>query len=412
MLQDYFDKTFAQALSAGYRIHENAEITTFNLKFDGFNEKMEEVVDLVVKGIKAFNEELDQSTFETKKAFFKKRLYNNLLAASTLNNDMLTEILTDGYFSDIEIYNGVETVAFENFQQIISKYFSRLKINVLVHGNMTKAQALKIANILQSNIACDPLEVQHDLRLRSHQIPLGVSVLRVKSLRMNDDNSYIKNVYQFGPETLRTGSLTQLIVSILNTKAFDYLRTKEQLGYSVGCRFHDNEGIIGINVLVASQEKKHPYMEVLEKMETFMNEIAKKTIADLTDAEFGSFKDARIKILSADCKQLSDESLRHWKEIRSHEYVFDKFELAAKVTKGITKSDLQEFFLSFTQPKNMRKLSVQVIGNEENAEELKDREMKLEMLAGTLEPEGTLITNVEEFQSKLFLHPVVKFSIN
>lgn len=114
----------------------------------------------------------------------------------------------------------------------------------------------------------------------------------------------------------------------------------------------------------------------------------------------------------ADRKQLADEARLHWEEISSQEYVFDRSELAAKVSQEITKAELQEFYNSFTQPENMRKLCVQVIGNERIDEEVEDREPKLEILTESLASDENVIINIEELQSKMFLHPVVKFLIN
>lgn len=244
------------------------------------------------------------------------------------------------------------------------------------------------------------------MKPRGYQLPLGTNVLRAKSLMLNDDNSYIKNYYQVGPKTLRLTSLLRLLEAILDTKAFDYLRSKEQLGYSVGINVENNGDIFGLSIYVSSQEHKNSYTRVYEKMNTFLAEIAKQTIEELTDEEFNSFKEARIKMLSAEDQEIEPEVSRNWNEIIQSEYNFGRLEKSIEITKSLTKSDLQETFKSFTQPENMRKLSVQVIGK--SIDSTSDQDYSIEFINDKLSDDENIITNIEEFQAKMILLPTVK----
>jgi nardilysin len=377
---------------------------------------MIDFVDLVSKDIKSFSDNMNQSKFDTVKAQQKEQFFNRLLGSNHLNIAYLIDIISSDYYHDLELYKEIDGITFENLQKFVAKYFSQMKLKVLVQGNMTKDQALNVANIIKTNFAFEPLETEHELKGRSYQMPLGTHVFRARSLMPNDDKSKIRNYYEIGPETLRNQTLAVMLESILEPKAYDFLRTKEQLGYRVGCDSVNIDGVIGIVIHVSSQEHKHPYREVLEKMETFMSEVAKATIDELTDDEFESFKQTRVKALLADEKRLSLEHRINWTEIKENEYIFNRTELAAKVTKSLTKSDLQEFFSSFTKPENMRKLSVQVIGNEVvegNSQEIDPkRELKVIIMSDKLaEDEQHVGEDIKEFQKSLVLHPIVKFEV-
>lgn len=253
---------------------------------------------------------------------------------------------------------------------------------------------------------------EYELKTRGYQLPLGTNVLRMKSLLLDDDNSSIRNLYQVGPATIRKTCLLSLIESILHPKAFDYLRSKKQLGYSVGVDLENKGDVYGLCVFVSSQEHKHKFTEVQQQIETFMDEIATKAIDELTDEEFETFKEARIKMLSAEDLELDYEVGRNWREIKRLDYMFDRIELSIKVTKSLTKTDLQDFFKTFTQPENMRKLIIQVIGNQTQPESpqvnIKDRELKVDFITNKLADDESVITSVEEFKKELFLYPVVK----
>lgn len=227
-----------------------------------------------------------------------------------------------------------------------------------------------------------------------------------------DDNSVIANIYQVGPQTPRNLCLLRMIESILDPKAFDYLRTKEQLGYSVSLDVASYANILHLKLEVSSQEDKHSFPEVIEKMNFFMDVVARKAVEELTDDEFETTRDARVKMLTAEDLDLDDEVTRNWLEIKKLYYVFDRNELNAEHTKALMKVELQDFFKSFTASDNMRKLSVQVIGSKTTAEnsdaDVKDRELNIEYMTEKLHERENLINDIEEFQSRLFLHPVIR----
>lgn len=227
-----------------------------------------------------------------------------------------------------------------------------------------------------------------------------------------DDNSNIRNFYQVAPDSPRTLCLLRLIESVLDSKAFDYLRTKEQLGYSVGVDIVSYASFLHFRLELSSQEDKHSFSDVIEKMDFFMNEVATKAIEELSDEEFETVKDARVKMLTAEDLDLDDETSRNFLEIKRFYYVFNRKEIYAKLTKALTKEELQEFFKSFTAADKMRKLSVQVIGNKttEDSPDVveKDKTLEIKYMTEKLHEQENLINDIESFQSQLFLHPVIR----
>lgn len=413
MLNRYLKKTLHQAFAAGLTLSANDLDKSFVLSFSGFNDKLLAIFEMSMQCLKDYNEQMEESVFEAIRFGKKQGYYNRLLQSGDLSSGILKKAIISDFYSDLDIYKALETISFENFKIFMADFFRKIKTEVLVQGNMQKSEALKIVGILESKFNFEPLDETYELMDRSYQMPLGASILRIKSLMPNDDNSKIKNYYHIGPDTLRVRCLTRMIVSILDPKAFDYLRTKEQLGYSVGCRFNDYGQALGLVVSVSSQEHKHPFSEVSSKLETFMNSVATKAVEELTDEDFENLKQSRVKLLLADHSSLTAEASANWAEIKDHEHVFNRRELAAEIIKNITKAELQDFFKSFTQPNNKRLLSVQVIGSrtdEENSTQ-QNSDLEIEILTDKLVEDENLITNIEEFQSKLFLYPFSKFEI-
>lgn len=412
MLDRHLKKITSQSESAGLFLTTNVGRQSFSLFFNGFNDKMETFVEMVLSEMKAFIENMDQSVFNLVKNDLKKGYRNSLQNNKHLCNELLTEIVKHDYYTDIELYEEIDNVSFESLQKFVQKFFQNLKIQVLVQGNMTKSHALKLVNILQTHIACEPLDDEYELLVRNYALPTGTNVLRTKSLRPNNDNTYTEFFHQVLDVTLRSRSLCQLVASILDPKAFHYLRNQEQLGYSVGIRYFHSEGIIGLATHVISQERKHRYSKVQSKMESFISEVAKNVIEELTEEEFETFKESRIKSLLADFSSAQAEATANWKEITQQDYIFDRYELSAKVTGSLTKQDLLDFFNSTTQ-ENFRKLSIAVIGSAQQSEVegKKNEELKAQLITDKLTENENVIADIEEFRNRLELQPVLKFAI-
>jgi secreted Zn-dependent insulinase-like peptidase len=61
--------------------------------------------------------------------------------------------------------------------------------------------------------------------------------------------------YQYEASSLQTKILQEIALSFVKEPAFDYLRTKEQLGYIVMCLPDDHRGVLGMSILVQSNIK-------------------------------------------------------------------------------------------------------------------------------------------------------------
>lgn len=414
MLDRHLKKITSQSDTAGLSLSTSVKHRGLGLLLNGYNDKMETFFEMVMSEMKALNGNMDQSIFDLEKSHLKKNYRNSLLGNRHLSTELFNEILRVDYYTDFELYEEIDNISIESLQKFTQMFFRKLKVQVLVQGNMTKAQALNIAGILQTHVACEPLDEEFELLHRNYALPVGSNVLRLTSLSLNNDNSYTSFFYQTIDVNLRSISLCHLVVSILDSRAFNFLRNQEQLGYSVGINYYKNVGILGFFVHVSSQEGKHRYAEVHSKMETFVNEVARKTIEDLTEQEFEPFKESRIKSLLADVSSAQTEATTNWNEITQQDYVFDRHELSAKVTESLTKQDVRDFFNSMTQ-ENPRKIILAVIGNTQQSEveggKASDQEPKVQIIADKLTEEENVITNVEEFKDRLSLRPVLKFSI-
>jgi secreted Zn-dependent insulinase-like peptidase len=231
-------------------------------------------------------------------------------------------------------------------------------------------------------------------------------VLRIKSLSPDNDNSKLELYIEIGKQTIIATSLAKMAEKFIKPKAFDFLRTQHQLGYSVGSTLTEENGMLGISLYVLSQEKKNKFTKVQAKIVEFI-EMVLIEIANISDEDFESLKIARIKNAETDDNSLDEECDRNWSMIHYEFYKFDQNELDAQVTAKLTKNEFIEFVNSFLSAENRRAVFVQVIGNEGDEGEA-NNEMKMEFMTEKATEDEVLITDIAEFHKNLFLYPELK----
>ncbi len=195
------------------------------------------------------------------------------------------------------------------------------------------------------------------MNLQAYKLPVGAHYFRCASMNPNDVNSLACNFYQIGPMTVKTLNLIDLLMMIAEEPLFNMLRSKEQLGYDVSCGLRDNYGILGYSIMVNSQENKFSSEYIEERIEAFRSELM-NIIRQTKDSVFEQYKESLAKIKLNDDNSMKDEVSRHWTEIITNEYAFDRSVRDVECLNTINKWEFVEFFEKHFH--HTKKLSIQV----------------------------------------------------
>lgn len=87
---------------------------------------------------------------------------------------------------------------------------------------------------------------------------------------------------------MRSKILQDLAFNFIKEPAFDYLRTKEQLGYIVMCLPDENRGVIGMSILVQSAIKAS--YELVTYVDNLIAQVLVQKLKDLNEETFNEFK--------------------------------------------------------------------------------------------------------------------------
>nr|XP_056710677.1 nardilysin-like [Euleptes europaea] len=329
------------------------------IRVQGFNHKLPLLFQLIIDHISDFS--VPPAAFQMITDQLKKTYFNFLISTETLAKDLRLSILEHGRWSLIDKYevlnNGLPIDALLEF---VNAFKSRLWVEGLIQGNFTRNEAKEFLDYIVEKLKFVPLEHPCPVQFRVIDLPVSHYLCKVKSLHKGDANSLVTVYYQTGARSLKECTLMELLVMYMEEPCFDYLRTKQTLGYHVYPATRNTSGILGFSVTVATQATKYNTELVDRKIEDFFVRFEEK-LQNLSDEQFTAQVSALIKLKQADDAHLGEEVERNWIEVISQQYVFDRYVREIVALKSLSKEDLVDWFL-WHRTKNRKVLSTHVVG--------------------------------------------------
>lgn len=413
LVKHYLTEKLYPAVCAGLGYQIYSEEKGIVVKLSGYNEKLPILLDIITKELKCVGDIMEETVFETYRKQFKKYVYNNLISSKFYNKDCRLNIIEENHKFNYDRYIESDFINFEDLKEFAGEFLNELRVQILVQGNFTKSNALDIKESLLKNLNCKLL--CKPFESRAHRLPVGTNVLYIKSMLPNDKNSTTTNYYQFKESSIRLQCLIEFVLKIMEEPLFDILRTQEQLGYAVGGTYRFNNGILGLSITIQSQENKHTTVAVEQRIEKFLHENVAEILTKLSDDEFETIQTALIKLKHMVDVELECEINKFWPEITSNEYIFNRLELEADMLAKITKHEVIAFYNETFDPKNVKKLSVQVIGSiaDEGTHTEDEHCPVFEIMCNHYKnDEQEVIKDMNEFRNSLPLYPVTKTAID
>ncbi|XP_053484659.1 nardilysin isoform X1 [Ictalurus furcatus] len=386
------------------------------IKVKGFNHKLRLLFNLIVDHLSDFSVPPDVFSMFTEQ--LKKSYFNILIKPEKLAKDVRLLILEAERWSVVQKHQAVvEGISVDELMEFVCSFKAELYAEGLVQGNLTRTEAIDFLNYLTHKLQYRKLSAEVPVQFRVVELPHTRSVCKVKSLSKGDANSEVTVYYQSGAKNLREHTLMELLVMHMEEPCFDFLRTKETLGYHVYPTCRNTSGILGFSITVETQATKFSTEHVEMKMEEFLQSFG-ETLAALTDDAFRSHVTALVKLKQCEDTHLGEEVERHWNEVITQQYVYDRLQHEIKALKLISKAELIDWFLHH-RSQISRRLSVHVVGfgsqeNDPPAEEEPETSQygqvsELVFLSPShTSPSDIIITNIRAFTHTLTLYPYHK----
>ncbi|KAK4218084.1 UCH-domain-containing protein [Rhypophila decipiens] len=234
--------------------------------------------------------------------------------------------------------------------QFRKELLAQMHMELYVHGNFYKEDALKLTDMIESTLKPRVLPRQQWPIQRSLIFPPGSNYVWKKTLKdAANVNHCIEYWLYIGDKAdYQIRAKTLLIDQILHEPCFDQLRTKEQLGYIVFSGVRPSTTTYGFRFIIQS-EKTAPYLET--RIELFLESML-KTLESMSDKDFENNKRSLIVKRLEKPKHLDQETGKHWNQIHSEYYNFESAQQDVAHIKPLTKTDMIEFFNEYLHPKS------------------------------------------------------------
>uniref|UniRef100_A0A8C3LTQ7 Nardilysin convertase n=1 Tax=Chrysolophus pictus TaxID=9089 RepID=A0A8C3LTQ7_CHRPC len=296
------------------------------IRVKGFNHKLPLLFQLIIDYLTDFS--FTPAVFEMITEQLKKTYFNILIKPETLAKDVRLLILEHGRWSMTDKYQMLmKGLSIEALSSFVKAFKSQLFVEGLVQGNFTSREAKDFLNYVVQKLQFAPLAHPCPVQFRVVDLPNAHLLCKVKTLNRGDANSEVTVYYQ---------------VMHMEEPCFDFLRTKQTLGYHVYPTCRNTSGILGFSVTVATQATKYNSELVDKEIEEFLSCFEEK-IKHLTEEAFSTQKPfLLLKLL--------------WFCLQPHSFGFQ-----IEALKSVTKSDLVSWFQTH-RSSTKKVLSVHVVG--------------------------------------------------
>ncbi|XP_033214183.1 insulin-degrading enzyme isoform X2 [Belonocnema kinseyi] len=380
------------------------------LAVGGYDHKQLVLLEKIMDKMVSFS--IDEKRFEILKENFIRGL-KNFEAEQPYQHAVyyLAVLLAEQVWVKDELLDASSRLTVESVREFIPQLLTKMHVECLIHGNVTRDEALKTAGLIQSKLTNPneshkgtiiPLLPSQLVLFREVDLEHGRHFL-YEIVNKLHKSSCTEVYYQSGLQSTESNMLLELFAQIISEPCFKVLRTDEQLGYIVFSGIRKTNGAQGLRIIV--QSDKHPkYVE--ERIDKFM-ESMQEHITKMEDEEFNKHKESLAVQRLEKPKMMGTLSAVFWNEISSQQYNFDRANIEVAYLRTITKEQILKFFENVIHANSQfrQKLSVHVVSTAEGGCGLTE-ETGATKKSETEEP--TRISDVVSFKSSQSLYPLLQ----
>ncbi|XP_030626254.1 insulin-degrading enzyme isoform X2 [Chanos chanos] len=385
------------------------------LSVKGYNDKQHILLKKIIEKMATF--EIDEKRFDIIKEAYMRSL-NNFRAEQPHQHAMyyLRLLMTEVAWTKDELKEALDDVTLPRLKAFIPQLLSRLHIEALLHGNITKQSALSMMQMVEDTLIehahTKPLLPSQLIRYREVQVPDGGWYVYQQRNEVHN-NCGIEIYYQTNMQTTHDNMLVELFCQIISEPCFNTLRTKEQLGYIVFSGPRRANGVQGLRFIIQSEKAPH-YLE--SRVEAFLKTM-EKSVEEMGEEAFQKHIQALAIRRLDKPKKLAAECAKYWGEIISQQYNFDRDNIEVAYLKTLTKENIIQFYrdlLAIDAPKR-HKVSVHVLSREMDSCPVVGEfpaQNDVNLAPAPSLPQPVLVQDMTEFKRSLPLFPLAKPHIN
>ncbi|CAM9474661.1 unnamed protein product, partial [Choristocarpus tenellus] len=251
--------------------------------------------------------------------------------------------------------------------QTMEASLSRLRADILTHGNIAKSEAIAVGQSVQDALR-SPRGLRDDELPSRATVKLpqqGHVVVELEAATASEENSAVEVCFQVEAALLDLEAALAFINTVGQTSAFQTLRTEEQLGYIVETSLGRSpssvpgQGPLGWSIVVQGPDRRPEELE--ERVEAWVARF-RGELEVMSAKEFDATVAALLSAVLRRERNMGEEAQRMWGSIagRTHDF-FRRFRKADAYRRLTMDAVLAVFDKNFAHDApQRRKLSVRV----------------------------------------------------
>jgi len=370
---------FTEASIAGM----NASVSNshgLKLTFSGFTDKQSELIEIALKGLafKPTEEELAQAVDR-----FARGLENSKRAFPVRQlRPALSRLTESGRYSPESLKAALEDVDLARLNAFVDDELRSAYARIYMFGNYSEASVQAVAAIVDD--ALPNRTAGEYVRASVYKPSRGQTLVAQSDLPVEDLGMlYLFAAPTDGFENIARG---EILGSHLANRAFNQLRTEEQLGYAAGG--------------FATQVGDHPYIgfyiqtpvkapvAMLERFDAFRAEY-REILAELGEEEFELIKAGLLTNLTEPPKNLAEEAGPFISDWNKERYAFDSRAKLIAAAQAVTLADIRDYYDNTVMVEDGARLLVQLRGR-----------AFADQPFATL-PNATIVESIEDFHATM-----------
>jgi insulysin len=334
------------------------------IHLSGFNHKLHTLLKLIIREIQRLSENVTSDLFNRIQdkvlQHYQEFLFSHPYQHATYATDLCLE---PSKFHIEDKVSALESISLERFLRFYRTILSEIKLEILVHGNVSQAEGVEIASTLIDGLkpkAPKLLPKQSVVKLEScHSY-----TLQLPEFNKANSNSALATLFQIGVTDIALNATVAFFHHLVKEPLFNELRTQEQLGYIVFSAVKTNgNDVKSLLFLIQSDLYSPSYLD--GRLETFIDRFCHKLVA-MPEEEFMTNVNAVTELFLEKNKNLGVESSKYWNEITNQCYNLKHYQrIAEYVNNSMTIENVIEFYDSFIAKGSLkcRKLTIHILSD-------------------------------------------------
>ncbi|CAH8577379.1 unnamed protein product [Heterobilharzia americana] len=329
----------------------------------GFSEKLFCFYSTILDHIMDQTNDLSKEYFESYRDAVRQLYYNEALKPNVLNTHLQFYLLRREAYLITDLLSTLKDLSVANLAAYKQQFFSNLHITIYAYGNIKTHDAVDFFDYTVKKI--NPLPIRNRKLTDTSILDPATYHIRVMTCNPSDVNMCLARIHLLGESDIKRQCYNKLLAFILSEPAFDYLRTKETLGYTIYLRYWRSSpggtSHSGISLVAYSPANQYSINYVAGRLTAFWRRIAPRIIAAMPAENFKTSVESLISIHQLEDPNMMTEFERNWDEIMESTANFNYREDCIKILSTITQESLLSFFLTeYLDTKKQRSLFVQV----------------------------------------------------